>query len=235
MAPDDAGAGQQSGGAIAVESRNNDQSAVNHETSTSAEGAAAPDLVIPVTSSPPSETAVPVSTTAGTQTASHSMTDASQQTDAPPSISSNTEDNTNNNNNLTLNDKDALLQKSPQQVIIRDLDAISESESQLLQQLKAQVEELTGQVTSLNGKLVQSYNRVGGLEDEVERRKHEAADFEKKFIKLEEMHKEWEDKYEGGLLVEKVGEMPPERVTFAKGADTRYVLRRTTYRKSYQA
>lgn len=207
MAPDNAGAGQHPAIANdAMESRNNDQSAGNHETATSGEGAA-PDLVIPVTSSPPSEAAVPVSTTAGTQTASHSMTDASQQTDAPPSISSNTEDNTNNNNNLTLNDKDALLQKSPQQVIIRDLDAISESESQLLQQLKAQVEELTGQVTSLNGKLVQSYNRVGGLEDEVERRKHEAADFEKKFIKLEEMRKEWEDKYEGGLLVEKVSEI----------------------------
>lgn len=88
-------------------------------------------------------------------------------------------------------------------VIIRDLDAISASESELLNKLKAQIDDLTSQVTSLNGKLVQSYNRVGGLEDEIEKKTHDSKELQNKVRTLEEQRKEWEDKYEGGLLVEK--------------------------------
>ena len=74
-----------------------------------------------------------------------------------------------------------------------------------LSALKNQIAELTSQVTSLNGKLVQSYNRVGGLEDDIHGRAMEAKALQTKVEKLEAERKTWEERYEGGLLVEKVG------------------------------
>lgn len=73
-----------------------------------------------------------------------------------------------------------------------------------LSALKNQIAELTSQVTSLNGKLVQSYNRVGGLEDDIHGRSMEAKALQTKVEKLEAERKTWEERYEGGLLVEKV-------------------------------
>lgn len=72
-----------------------------------------------------------------------------------------------------------------------------------LARLKSQIKELTSQVTSLNGKLVQSYNRVGGLEDDLHGRGVEVKDLQGKVEKLEAERKTWEERYEGGLLVEK--------------------------------
>lgn len=74
-----------------------------------------------------------------------------------------------------------------------------------LRALKNQIAELTSQVTSLNGKLVQSYNRVGSLEDDIHGRAMEAKALQTKVEKLEAERKTWEERYEGGLLVEKVG------------------------------
>ena len=98
-------------------------------------------------------------------------------------------------------------------IIVKDLDATAAAESEALKKLKAQIAELSVQVTSLNGKLVQSYNRVGGLEDDLERKKQEQGDLQGKVVKLEEQRKEWEDKYQGGLLVEKVSQYMPLSVS----------------------
>ena len=77
-----------------------------------------------------------------------------------------------------------------------------------LARLKSQISELTSQVTSLNGKLVQSYNRVGGLEDDIHGRSIEVKDLQSKVEKLEAERRTWEERYEGGLLVEKVQYCP---------------------------
>lgn len=77
-----------------------------------------------------------------------------------------------------------------------------------LARLKSQISELTSQVTSLNGKLVQSYNRVGGLEDDIHGRSIEVKDLQSKVEKLEAERRTWEERYEGGLLVEKVRYCP---------------------------
>lgn len=69
---------------------------------------------------------------------------------------------------------------------------------------KEQLADLSSQVTSLNNKLVQSYNRVGGLEDEIHHKNTLLKDLQTKIERLEAEQKAWEDKYEGGLLVEKV-------------------------------
>ena len=74
---------------------------------------------------------------------------------------------------------------------------------EMLAKLNARIADLSGQVTSLNGKLVQSYNRVGGLEDDLHARTAETGTLRRDVEKLEGQRKEWEDKYEGGLLVEK--------------------------------
>lgn len=74
-----------------------------------------------------------------------------------------------------------------------------------LERLKLKVTDLASQVTSLNGKLVASYNRVGNLEDEADQKVMEIRTLTSKVEKLEAERKIWEDKYEGGLLVEKVG------------------------------
>lgn len=74
-----------------------------------------------------------------------------------------------------------------------------------LERLRHKVVDLASQVTSLNGKLVASYNRVGNLEDEADQKVMEIRSLTSKVGKLEAERKIWEDKYEGGLLVEKVG------------------------------
>lgn len=72
-----------------------------------------------------------------------------------------------------------------------------------IQRLRHKVIDLASQVTSLNGKLVASYNRVGNLEDEADQKVMELRNLTSKVEKLEAERKIWEDKYEGGLLVEK--------------------------------
>ncbi|KAK9894114.1 hypothetical protein P389DRAFT_198206 [Cystobasidium minutum MCA 4210] len=72
-----------------------------------------------------------------------------------------------------------------------------------LERLKHKVQDLSSQVTSLNGKLVASYNRVGNLEDEADQKVMEIKTLASKVERLEAERKTWEDKYEGGLLVEK--------------------------------
>lgn len=73
-----------------------------------------------------------------------------------------------------------------------------------IERLKSKVTDLASQVTSLNGKLVASYNRVGNLEDDADQKVMEIKTLTSKIEKLEAERKTWEDKYEGGLLVEKV-------------------------------
>jgi hypothetical protein len=78
------------------------------------------------------------------------------------------------------------------------------STDEQIERLRSKVADLTSQVTSLNGKLVASYNRVGNLEDEADQKVMEIRDLTSKVDRLEAERKVWEDKYEGGLLVEKV-------------------------------
>jgi hypothetical protein len=80
--------------------------------------------------------------------------------------------------------------------------------------LKLKISDLSSQVTSLNGKLVQSYNRVGNLEEDADMKMMEIKNLASKIEKLEADRKTWEDKYEGGLLVEKVRSFIHERLVF---------------------
>lgn len=104
-----------------------------------------------------------------------------------------------------------------------------------LERLRHKVQDLSSQVTSLNGKLVASYNRVGNLEDEADQKVNEIRSLTSKVEKLEAERKEWEDKYEGGLLVEKVRVSMLEAVmrtrrTARALADLYFARRRTMYK-----
>lgn len=80
----------------------------------------------------------------------------------------------------------------------------NDPDSVLLATLRLQIADLTSQVTSLNGKLVNAYSRIGDLEDDLDRSEGRGEYLRKRTAALEQERKQWEERVERGLLVEKV-------------------------------
>lgn len=77
-------------------------------------------------------------------------------------------------------------------------------DSVLLATLRLQIADLNSQVTSLNGKLVDAYDRIGDLEDHLDRSEGRSEYLRRRTAALEQERKQWEERVERGLLVEKV-------------------------------
>ena len=76
--------------------------------------------------------------------------------------------------------------------------------AELQEMLRAQITDLSSQVTSLNAKLVSTFGRIGDLEDELHQSETSRSSLQKRVERLDTERKNWEDRVEGGLLVEKV-------------------------------
>lgn len=70
--------------------------------------------------------------------------------------------------------------------------------------LRLQIADLTSQVTSFNTKLVNAYARMGDLEDELNRSESRNVLLKRRVADLEQERRQWQERVEGGLLVEKV-------------------------------
>lgn len=71
--------------------------------------------------------------------------------------------------------------------------------------LRLQIADLMSQVSSLNSKLVSSFGRVGDLEDTLDGEKHKSDRLARQVKTLTDERTRWEERVEGGMLVEKVG------------------------------
>lgn len=80
----------------------------------------------------------------------------------------------------------------------------AEAHATVVAALRLEISDLTGQVTSLNSKLVNAYGRIGDLEDESDRAEGKAGYLKQRVTTLEQERSQWEERVEGGLLVEKV-------------------------------
>lgn len=74
----------------------------------------------------------------------------------------------------------------------------------VVESLHAQISDLTSQVTSLNAKLVKSFGRIGDLEEEIDKTTSNNVSLTKRVETLDNERRQWEERVEGGLLVEKV-------------------------------
>ena len=83
----------------------------------------------------------------------------------------------------------------------------SESTTSLLDDpasLLARLDDSSSQVASLNAKLVAAYERIGDQDDALEAAQSEIAALRQRNGILEAERAAWEERVEGGLLVEKV-------------------------------
>ena len=82
--------------------------------------------------------------------------------------------------------------------------SVDDPNTVLLNSLRMQVGDLSSQVTSLNAKLVKSYDRIGDLEEDLDRSESSRLHLKGRVTSLDSERKQWEERVEGGLLVEKV-------------------------------
>ncbi|GAA96071.1 uncharacterized protein L969DRAFT_48947 [Mixia osmundae IAM 14324] len=75
--------------------------------------------------------------------------------------------------------------------------------SVLVATLRLQIADLHSQVSGLNSKLVQSYDRLGNLEDELHHHTEQNVALRTRAEKLEEERRSFEERMEGGVLVER--------------------------------
>jgi chromosome segregation ATPase len=78
----------------------------------------------------------------------------------------------------------------------------------------ALVADLTSQVQSLNKKLVASFEQIGDLEEELDRTSGSRQHLLKRVSQLDSERKQWEERVEGGLLVEKASLVLQRATTF---------------------
>lgn len=88
-------------------------------------------------------------------------------------------------------------------VLAKDADATTSLSSMSTEALKAQVSDLTNQVTGLNEKLVKSFNRIADLEDDYSDAQERIRNMSAKIKDLEKERSEHLDALNTGLLVEK--------------------------------
>lgn len=87
---------------------------------------------------------------------------------------------------------------------IDEEEAIQPTESENELRLKAELADMQSQLASLNSKLVNTFGRIGDLEDELENANGMTVGLRNKVNELEVERSAWDRRMEGGHIVERV-------------------------------
>jgi len=103
-----------------------------------------------------------------------------------------------------ISDQEAGMTVEQSSMAMLDRSNAHDPQSVMLATYRLQIADLSSQVASLNSKLVKSFDSVGDLEEQLDRANAARDSLQVRVESLDLERKQWEERVEGGLLVEKV-------------------------------